>query len=175
MTPSFRDQDWSTRFASGGMGDQAEGVFEETYPQNWDRFGADRATINLRNVPEQIRFAPDYITAKGLVEVQGFGRDQKFKLKDNKLAALWLWDEIFRTDIFVWDSFNKRYGWLRLHDITAALDDIGTADAFDGGRNPYRWLKADQLPIVDDLWVTFDVPTVRPMPMRLSDTIGSAA
>lgn len=137
------------------MGDEAERIFELTYPQNWDRFGLDRATINLAKVPEVIRFSPDYITAKGFVEVQGFGRDQKFKLKDAKLQALAWWHDSFRTDLFVWDSHNGRYGWLRFDDIFWALRDGGTADAFDGGRNPYRWLKADDLPVVDG-WTAYE-------------------
>lgn len=147
---SFRDQSFANRFAK--MGDAAEGVFEATYPQNWERWGLDRARINLTKVPEFVRFAPDYLTAKGFVEVQGFGRDQRFKLKDAKRLALVEWHRIFRCDVFVWDSANQRYGWLRLPELNDVLRNYGTADAFDGGRNPYVWLHADQLPIVDS-WV----------------------
>lgn len=152
---SFRDGQFAQRFAAGGMGDQAERIFELTYPQNWDRFGLDRATINLKRVPEFIRFSPDYVTARGLVEVQGFGNDQRFKLKNAKLQALQDWHAIFQTDIFVWDSCNGRYGWLALDAVSAALDEHGIADSFDNGRNPYRWLFADQLPL-NGTWTAYD-------------------
>jgi hypothetical protein len=157
---TFRDQSFANRFAK--MGDQAEGVFEATYPQNWERFGLDRAQINLSRVPEFIRFTPDYLTAKGLVEVQGFGRDQRFKLKDAKLAALREWHDIFRTDLFVWDSHNKRFGWVRLPELTLALDAYGTEDAFDNGRNPYVWIHSDALPVVDE-WESYQPDTGAPV------------
>lgn len=143
---SFKDQQFAQRFAA--MGDQAEGVFESVYPEGLARYGINRPPINLKNVPEFIRFTPDYLTGKGLVEVQGFGRDQRFKLKDSKLEALRQWHDTFRTDLFVWDSHNKRYGWVRLPELEDALNLHGTADAFDGGANPYVWLKADDLPVV---------------------------
>jgi hypothetical protein len=154
-TVSFHELSWGARFKAGGMGDLAESVFEATYPQNWDRFGLDRATINLRNVPLVLRHKPDYITAKGLVEVQGFGRDQRFKLKNAKLEALLWWNDVFRTDLFVWDSHNSRYGWLRLAELLDALEHDGTDDAFDDGRNPYVWLHANDLPVVDGTWTAY--------------------
>lgn len=146
MSRSFRHQTFARRFDV--MGDEAEGVFEETYQEGWVRFGLNRPPINLANVPRFIRHAPDYLTSKGLVEVQGFGRDQTFKLKHEKLFALQDWHAKFRVDLFVWDSHNKRYGWLRLNDLCAELDDIAEFAQFPEGK-PYLAIMADRLPVIE--------------------------
>lgn len=152
---TFKDRAWGNRFAA--MGDEAEGVFEAVYPQGWARYGINRPPINLSKVPAFVRYTPDYLTAKGLVEVQGFGRDQTFKLKDDKYEALRAWQLEFRVDIFVWDTTNKRYGYVRLNDFMEAWEEHGWADAFDDGRNPYMALKAEHLPV--EHWVPY-VPVV---------------
>lgn len=163
---SFSELSWKARFKKGGMGDLAEGVFEQVYGLGkWDRFGLDRARISLVGVPAEIRHAPDYITNKGLVEVQGFGRDQKIKLKHAKWDALLWWQRLWRTDLFLWDSHNQRYGWVRLPELTLALNAHGTDDAFDGGRNPYTWIEADDVPVVDGIWVDY-IP--EPLPKEAS-------
>lgn len=153
---SFRDRPFKSRFTK--MGDEAEGVFEATYPEGWTRFGLNRPPINLKDVPPFIRYTPDYLTGKGLVEVQGFGRDQTFKLKDDKLAALMQWHGMFRADLFVYDSHNKRYGFVRLRDLQAALE-AGRAErgAFDDGKKPYWAVRAEHLPVVE--WLEAPVPT----------------
>lgn len=151
---SFKDQSFAHRFSA--MGDEAEGVFEAVYPQGWARFGLNRPPINLSQVPSKIRYAPDYITSKGFVEVQGFGRDQTVKLKVAKYEALNQWHLEFRCDLFLWDSHNRRYGFVRLHDFIEAWEEHGWSDAFDDGRNPYMALKAERLPV--DAWVTHLAP-----------------
>lgn len=149
---SFKDRKWGNRF--NAMGDEAEGVFEATYPQGFARYGINRPPIQLAKVPAFVRYTPDYLTSKGLVEVQGFGRDQTFKLKDDKYEALRHWHSIFRVDIFVWDSANKRYGFVRLHDFIEAWEEHGWSDSFDEGRNPYMALKAEHLPV--EHWVPYE-------------------
>lgn len=144
---SFRDRPFDQRI--GAMGDQAEGVFEQVYPQGWVRFGLNRPPLAMHMLPRKIRFTPDYLTSKGFVEVQGFGRDQTFKLKDDKLDALWDWHRDFRCDLFVYDSANHRYGFVRLADLCEAFDANGMHGAFDGGANPYQSLIADFLPVTD--------------------------
>ena len=151
MSDTFSSQSFSKRFSK--MGDEAEGIFEAVYPQGWARYGLNRPPIQLKNVPPKIRYTPDYITGKGLVEVQGFGRDQTFKLKIDKWQALIDWHNDFRVDLFVWDTTNKRYGYVRLHDLGVALDEHGWDDAFDNGANPYVAIKADQIPV--DEWVEY--------------------
>lgn len=149
---SFRDQGWVARF--GALGDEAEGIFEATYPEGWARFGLNRPPIRLSSVPPFIRYTPDYLTSKGLVEVQGLGRDQTFKLKVDKLAALHQWAEHFRVDLFVWDSSKRRYGWLRLDELDWALLNEGRTREFAEGK-PYRALAAGKLPVVGG-WTSYE-------------------
>lgn len=148
---SFKDRKWDNRFNL--MGDEAEGIFEEVYPYGKAKYGLSRPPVNLTQVPAFVRYTPDYLTAKGLVEVQGFGRDQTFKLKVDKYNALNEWHLQFRVDLFVWDTTNKRYGFVRLHDFMEAWEEHGWSDAFDDGRNPYMALKAEHLPV--DAWVPY--------------------
>jgi hypothetical protein len=152
---SFKDKGFNNRFKA--MGDEAEGIFEAVYPQGWARYGINRPPIQLAKVPAKIRYTPDYLTSKGLVEVQGFGRDQTFKLKVDKYNALNEWHQDFRVDLFVWDTTNKRYGYVRLHDFMEAWEEHGWEDAFDDGRNPYMALKAEHLPVCGD-WVAYEPP-----------------
>lgn len=133
------------------MGDIAEAVFERVYPQGFARYGIDRPPIQVAKVPPFIRFTPDYLTTKGMVEVQGFGKDQTFKLKLSKYEALNEWHLIFRVDLFAFDSFNDRYGFMRLHDFIQAWEEHGTTGAFDDGLNPFMALHAQHLPV--DAWV----------------------
>jgi hypothetical protein len=144
---SFRDRSFNQRLTQ--MGDAAEGVFEDTYPQGFTRFGLNRPPIRLSTVPEFIRFTPDYLTSKGLVEVQGFGRDQTVKMKLNKWKSMWEWHEIFRVDLFLWDSKNRRYGWARLPELAEAFAEHGELRAFPEGTEYYA-IHANQIPIVDE-------------------------
>lgn len=136
------------------MGDEAEGVFEGTYPEGFVRFGLNRPPIRLASVPPFIRYTPDYLTSKGLVEVQGLGRDQTFKLKVDKLAALYQWAEHFRVDVFVWDSAKRRYGWLRLDELYDAICEHARIREFAEGK-PYWALAAGKLPVVDG-WTSYE-------------------
>lgn len=130
------------------MGDEAEGVFELVYPEGFARYGLNRPPINLTNVPPKIRYTPDYLTGKGLVEVQGFGNDQTLKLKLDKLAALDEWHGDFRVDLFVWDSKNKRCGFVRMGDLHDALDAHGVMREFPEGK-AYVALRAERIPVDD--------------------------
>jgi hypothetical protein len=105
-------------------------------------------------VPEFVRFTPDYVTAKGLVEVQGFGRDQTFKLKHAKWAALQLWHDMFRTDLFVYDSTNTRYGFIRMVDMQDLLEHGRIPERqFENDGNRYWAVPADALPVVE--WLEY--------------------
>lgn len=150
---TFSTQTFSQRFQA--MGDEAEGVFEAVYPEGFVKYGLSRPPIHLASVPPFIRFTPDYLTAKGLVEVQGLGRDRTFKLKISKWTALEEWASHFRVDLFVWDRTDSRYGFIRLHELSWALDEDGEWGAFDDGANPYKSLHVDQLPVVE--WVNHGV------------------
>lgn len=143
---TFHQQDFSKRFSA--MGDQAEGVFTVHYPQNWVRFGLDRPPINLAKVPPFIRHAPDFLTAKGMVEAQGFGKDQTAKFKTVKLDALHEWHRFFRVDFFLYDSFNRRFGWVRLPELDEALESSGQLMRFENDGNAYWAVPAARLPVV---------------------------
>lgn len=145
----FRDQPLEHRKRKGGMGDMAEAVFEKVYPLGYVRYGLDRPPIQVHALPELIRYTPDYITSKGLVEVQGFGKDQTFKLKDDKYEALRQWHRTFRVDLFIYDSANDRYGFVRLEDFMSAWEAHGSEGLFDGNK-PYMALRAPHLPV--DEW-----------------------
>ncbi len=145
----FHEQSFARRF--GQMGDEAEKVFEAVYPQGFARFGLNRPPINLTNIPPFVRFMPDYLTAKGLVEVQGFGTDQIAKFKVQKLDVLRQWHRLFRVDFFLWDRTNLRYGWLRLNDLEEAMPWIhAELRSFHEG-NQYWAIPAANLPVIE--WV----------------------
>lgn len=149
---SFRDQPFAHRL--GKMGDAAEGVFESTYPEGWASYGLRRPPINLSTVPPVIRYTPDYVTGKGLVEVQGFGADQTCKLKVEKFDAMRQWHDWFRTDMFLWDSHNKRYGWVRMIQLHDLIDGGSPqVEEFPEGKAYYA-IPAERLPVVE--WINFE-------------------
>lgn len=163
------------------MGDEAEGAFEHCYTnvapkQNVVRYGLDRAPINVASLPAFVRYTPDFLTARGLVEVQGFGRDQIFKIKDDKLEALFEWQHTGGVlHLWVWDSANSEYAWVRIGDLDIVLheaalnhevddhggpwpDDAGVyKDQFPEGK-PYWAVHKGFLPTVDG-WHPMDPPS----------------
>lgn len=151
---SYKDRPFSERF--GRLGDEAEGIFEATYPEGFAAYGLRRPPVNLSTVPPFVRYTPDYLTSKGLVEVQGFGNDQVFKLKVDKYEALVDWNVLsdFRVDLFVWDSSNHQYGWVRLADLalTIASDRFEMREFPEG--KPYYAIKAEDLPVIE--WVPYE-------------------
>ena len=151
--PTFKDKPWEQRFAS--MGDEAEGVFEDVYPQGYVRSGLDRPPIQMSVLPMKIRYTPDYLTSKGYVEVQGLGQDRIFKIKHEKLDALFLWHTDFRADLFLWDRTAKRYGFVRLGDLEPILLEHATTKHFKEGK-PYYALHVDQVPVTH--WYERDEP-----------------
>lgn len=152
---SFKDRAFTERLLS--LGDEAEGIFESVYSHKFDRYGLNRPGTGLASVPPFVRYTPDYLTSKGLVEVQGFGRDQTFKLKEDKWAALLQWERCsrWRVDLFVWDSWFKRYGWVRLVDL--ASDTHWVPGLFPEGKS-YRAWEAKWLPVIE--WINYDATQV---------------
>lgn len=150
------------------MGDEAEGVFERVYEhvapkQKFVRYGLNRAPIMVANLSTHVRYTPDYLTAKGLVEVQGFGVDQTFKLKLDKLDALVVWSDYDAVHVFVYDSKFDEYAWCRLYELKVALQRHGDIRTFPEGK-PYWALPKALLPVTEDGW--------RTAPMR-SDAVPS--
>ena len=48
------------------------------------------------------------MTAQGLVEVQGLGKDQILKVKHEKLKALKWWSKVHPLYLFIYDSYRER-------------------------------------------------------------------
>ena len=142
----FRNQTWNQRMTQ--MGDQAEGAFEQwaTYANlGYARYGLNRPPLQVHKLPPFIRYTPDYLMTKQLVEVQGFGRDQKFKLKDEKLGALLEWGHIHYVQLFAHDSTNNRNFMVPLDNINEAIHmDAIPQGAFPEGKM-YHEFSADLL------------------------------
>lgn len=119
MIPEFSEQPFEARFAA--MGDEAEGKFMEVHPKGWAVWGLRRPPIRVGALPAKIRYAPDFITSDGFVETMGVGHKQVLKLKIEKHVALLQWDQEMPTQLFVWDSKNKRYAYMGMQALTDAL------------------------------------------------------
>lgn len=117
---SFKDLSFEQRMSK--MGDAAEKVFEDTFDHGWVRFGLNRPPLNVAALPLRIRYMPDYLTTKGFVECQGFGRDQLLKIKREKLDCLSYWNTLHPVDYFIWDSSKKRHKFMPLAQIVTMID-----------------------------------------------------
>jgi len=140
MSDPFRDKQFTSRFTA--MGDEAEDIFERVATRGFARYGINRPPIQLRLVPEMVRYTPDYLQGDCLVEVQGVGRDRICKLKVDKHAALLQWNTIFQTDLFVWDNVDRVYAQFPIKDFPVELCALG---AFPEGK-PYFAVNVEALP-----------------------------
>ena len=145
---SFKDQPFANRFAA--MGDEAEGAFEswaDAHGIKYVRYGLNRPPISLTKVSAFVRFTPDYLLGDKLVEVQGFGRDQKFKIKWEKLGSLHAWSLHHPVHLWAWDSSNKRCFMAPIVDIAmeanAGAFAQGVFDANTSNPKPYWEIPAD--------------------------------
>lgn len=103
----FSDKPFEKRLE--GMGDLAEGRFEQWSDVNFVRYGLNRPPIAMWKLPPRIRYTPDYITSDYLVEVQGFGRKQVVHMKLDKWQALLWWDRnTMPLRLFLYDSHKDR-------------------------------------------------------------------
>lgn len=150
---SFKDQAWTRRF--GSMGDEAESVFEHVWPKGFVRYGLDRPPIHVHKLPQFVRYTPDYLTSSNLVEVQGFGRDRKVKVKHDKLDSLLDWNAFMPVLMFLWNNADEQWGTIPINKLYNHLLVYGDEDAFDSGRNPYRWCHAAEL---DMIWAPLTEP-----------------
>lgn len=125
MATQFHKQDWNSRFAA--MGDEAEGIFEKVHKLNWVRTGLNRPPLQMSQLSLAVRYMPDYLTSRCWVEVQGCGRDQVIRIKDEKLVALNEWEQLGHpVEFFFWDTTNKRYCQVPLE---AVMDEIYVLDS----------------------------------------------
>jgi hypothetical protein len=119
----FRDQTWSQRFKS--LGDMAETQFEQWMTRQrlgYVRYGLDRPPLAMHKLPHRLRYTPDYLATGRFYEVQGFGRDQTFKLKLDKWSCLQWWNDLHPVSFFVYDSHHERSCTVSLEDVTATIN-----------------------------------------------------
>jgi len=131
---SFADKPFGVRIQT--MGDIAERRFEEESPVKWVRYGLCRPPINMSALPAQLRYTPDYLTAQGLVEVQGLGRDQILKVKHEKLEALKWWEKVHPVYLFVYDSQKDGSSTLTLSEVRKKCK-LSETDEFPEGKAYY--------------------------------------
>lgn len=147
----FSDRSFESRF--GWMGDTSERVFEQV-ERGWTRYGLQRPNVNVAKLPLKIRYTPDYLQTKCLVEVQAMGKDGFLKIKQEKVIALCLWASEMPLDFFVWDSGTGMFGrasWDDLH-VELCLSAVGGTFASDGKAH---WrLGRDSIPVVS--WVPYE-------------------
>lgn len=121
---SFREGSWENRFEK--MGDEAEGVFEEVCDVGFARYGLNRPPLKMGMIPARIRYSPDYLCSAKFVEVQGFGNDNRMKLKLDKLGALHWWADVHPVELFIWATHKNAWCFLTLKQID---DLIGQGSA----------------------------------------------
>ena len=131
---SFKDRPFQKRFEA--MGDMAETAFEERYGANYVRYGLNRPPLKMSALPPVLRYTPDYLTSNALVEVQGLGQDQTFKLKLDKLEALNFWNTLHPVVLYVYDSYNDRDKALDWQTLTRLCQEA-KIDTFPEGKKYY--------------------------------------
>jgi len=143
---SFKDRSFDDRFKD--MGDEAEGHFEEYAAKKLKkgvvRYGLNRPPIRMSDLPTRLRYTPDYLMGKHFVEVQGFGKDQTFKLKHEKLNSLHYWNDLHPVYLYVWDSTNERECMLHLFELDKLIDQGKTTlAAFPEGKAYFAFAAQD--------------------------------
>lgn len=142
---TWAEQPFGVRFHA--LGDEAERVFEQVWEGPWERYGLHRPRISLVRLPPIVRATPDYLTSTRWVEVVGCGKAQELRMKNSKIAALDEWHRIWEGELFVWDRFKRRWGTGDWGRVSQALTEHGTDGAFDQGRNPYKSLPLQDVPV----------------------------
>jgi len=115
----FHELSWGSRYAR--MGDEAEAKFDQLFP-NSAPFGLNRPNVYVPDLPAFIRFMPDRLMHDRLVECKGVGKDQLLKLKVDALDVLMEWGDHLMVQVFVWDSFNKRWSLTPIDYIEGPAD-----------------------------------------------------
>ncbi len=146
----FHKKNWSQRMTSG-MGDQAEGVYEEVYGDESERFGFNLPRFPIRNIPPILRYAPDYIhgTAPArFVEVQGFSTALKVKIE--KIGGLFHWQTHLPVHLFFYSSLKDDYCEIELNDFLKLAGQKATLSSYDEGSKPYLRFTPGVLPWSSD-------------------------
>jgi hypothetical protein len=134
MARTFNDRPFAERFAY--MGDTAEQSVIDAHNGKVVRFGLERPPFALRNLPVELRGAPDFIGGKAFYEACGVGRDQVVKVKKYKHEAQLWWSALLPVVYHVFDPVNKR--WV---EIEASV----IQDLIDDGHIPLREFDSDKV------------------------------
>lgn len=143
---TYSDGTWEQREQT--LGDPAEKAFEhwsQHYDLGYARYGLLRPNLNMRELPAEIRYTPDYVTEYGFVEVQGCGQDGLLKFKHDKLEALKWWDKIYPVTFWLWSSatdLSAQCGLMEVLDrsVDEFYADYRTDGMFDGNK-PYSTVR----------------------------------
>jgi hypothetical protein len=107
---TFASQPWAGR--EGSLGDEAESHYEALAQANgwlFIRYGLNRPPLHVASLPKFIRYMPDYLESKRLVECQGGGYDRKVKIKVEKLNEVTEWNKIHPVVWFLWNRKIAMY------------------------------------------------------------------
>jgi hypothetical protein len=123
---SYKDQPWGARYAK--LGDQAEKAFEEFADERgikYIRWGLDRPNLDVKQLPERIRYTPDYLCENFYVECIGFSSSKAgatAKLAVAKWNSLQWHATTHQVFLWVYDSYKKRGKLIHLADVNAMID-----------------------------------------------------
>lgn len=104
---AFHKQGFKQRFHA--MGDEAEAAFDLVMEGKVHKLGLNRPPFGMGGMNLRLRYTPDRLINKGLVECVGFGRDRILKFKKEKAVALDGWAEFAPTFLFVYDKTQQEY------------------------------------------------------------------
>ena len=148
-TEGWSAQPYEQRLRAGGMGDEAESIFESVHKEKWVRFGFNRPPFRMTHLSSFVRHTPDYCDRFGLWDCMGLGRDGVLKLKVEKYGALSDWNDWQDTGLFVWNSALGEYAYLTMEDVRGLIWPRGTGVAevrsFNDG-NEYYPINWDDVP-----------------------------
>jgi len=116
------------------MGDEAESVYEEVCDVAFERYGLNRPTVKVNALPPFVRYTPDYITTNYLVEVQGFGSDNKVKFKSEKLSSMAEWHLIMPLKVFIYHRQTNSYSMVSFSELIGLLAMYGEDGEFNDGK-----------------------------------------
>ena len=121
------------------MGDEAEGIFEQTHKLGWVRTGLNRPPLRMSDLAIPVRYMPDYLTSRCWVEVQGCGRDKLIRIKDEKLVSLEKWATLGHpVEMFFWDTTNKRHTQIPLPEVLAHVKQM-VSGTYPEGKEYYEF------------------------------------
>jgi hypothetical protein len=130
---SFYEQHPSVRLKTPNA---SEIQFDAVFGDSSDRWGLDHPPFDMQNLSSIVRYAPDRIMARKLVECKGLGKDGVLKIKIEQLEALRFWDHIHPVAIFIWDAFNKRWTMMELDALIQACHKNGALEQFPDNHKP---------------------------------------